>query len=61
MDDLPAKPSGKAAPSGQPVALESQIADTLKALYTSLEQEPIPDIFLDLLERLDSVEKARKD
>lgn len=34
------------------------IAKKLKALYAEVEQEPIPDIFLDLLERLDKVEKT---
>lgn len=38
----------------------AQIASKLKALYTSVEQEPIPDIFLDLLEKLDQAERIGK-
>nr|WP_246072261.1 NepR family anti-sigma factor [Martelella lutilitoris] len=30
----------------------------LKALYNAVEQEEIPDRFLDLLERLDAAESA---
>ncbi|MBB4302715.1 hypothetical protein GGD81_001751 [Rhodobium orientis] len=34
------------------------ISRQLKSLYSSLEQEQIPDRFLDLLEQLDEAEKA---
>lgn len=44
---------GRADPNGQ-------IASKLKALYTAVEQEPIPDLFLDLLEQLDRAERASK-
>ncbi|WP_162252623.1 MULTISPECIES: NepR family anti-sigma factor [Rhizobium/Agrobacterium group] len=37
-----------------------QIASKLKALYSSVEQEPIPDTFLDLLEKLDQAERLGK-
>ena len=60
MSDRPAKPARPPATGKGAIPLESQIAETLKAFYTSVEQEPIPDLFLDLLERLDSVEKANK-
>ncbi|WDZ77291.1 NepR family anti-sigma factor [Ensifer adhaerens] len=32
------------------------IGVSLKALYQALEQEPIPDLFIDLLERLEKAE-----
>ena len=34
------------------------ISQKLKALYSAVEQEGIPDKFLSLLEKLDEVEKA---
>lgn len=36
----------------------SKIGDQLRLLYKSVEQEPIPDKFLDLLEKLDEAEAA---
>lgn len=38
----------------------AQIAAKLKALYTAVEEEPIPDMFLDLLEKLDQAERVVK-
>nr|WP_244481230.1 NepR family anti-sigma factor [Rhizobium sp. Leaf371] len=38
----------------------SQIVSKLRALYSAVEEEPLPDAFVDLLQQLDSVEKARK-
>lgn len=38
----------------------AQIASKLKALYSAVEQEPIPDTFLDLLEKLDQAERLGK-
>jgi hypothetical protein len=38
----------------------NQIAHKLKALYSSVEREPIPDMFLDLLEKLDRAERLDK-
>ncbi len=38
----------------------TQIAAKLKALYSAVEQEPIPDMFLDLLEKLDKAEHLGK-
>lgn len=34
----------------------SQIGSRLRALYRSVEEEPVPDRFLDLLEQLDRAE-----
>ncbi|WP_077962287.1 NepR family anti-sigma factor [Ensifer adhaerens] len=34
------------------------IGASLKALYRSLEQEPVPELFLNLLEKLDQAEAA---
>ncbi|PYE46521.1 hypothetical protein C8J38_101670 [Rhizobium sp. PP-WC-2G-219] len=38
----------------------SQIVSKLRAVYSAVEREPLPDTFLDLLQQLDSVENARK-
>ncbi len=38
------------------LGVTSQIGEQLKALYRSIEEEPIPDHFLDLLEKLDEAE-----
>ena len=35
----------------------AQIAAKLRALYLSVQEEAIPDKFLDLLEKLDAVER----
>ncbi|WP_303619490.1 NepR family anti-sigma factor [Mariluticola halotolerans] len=36
----------------------SQISQKLRELYSSVQEEAIPDRFLDLLEQLDEAEKA---
>ena len=36
----------------------ARISQKLKALYDSVQDEAIPDRFLDLLERLDAADKA---
>ncbi|EJF91625.1 NepR family anti-sigma factor [Bartonella tamiae] len=36
----------------------SEIASKLKQFYTAIQEEEIPDRFLDLLEKLDRAEKA---
>lgn len=36
----------------------SKIGSKLKALYTSIQEETIPDRFLNLLEKLDQVERG---
>jgi len=45
-----AKPAHADDPNGQ-------IATKLRALYVSVQEEAIPDRFLDLLEQLDAVEQ----
>jgi hypothetical protein len=35
----------------------AQIATKLRALYISVQEEAVPDRFLDLLEKLDAVER----
>lgn len=37
----------------------AQIASKLKALYRAVENEPVPQHFVDLLRRLEEAEKAR--
>jgi|GEM_PF-543200 len=39
----------------------SDIGSKLRALYSAAEAEPIPDKFLDLLEKLDLAERATSD
>jgi hypothetical protein len=46
--------AGRAARADDPNA---QIATKLRALYLSVQEEAIPDRFLDLLEKLDAVER----
>ncbi|WP_414692784.1 NepR family anti-sigma factor [Pararhizobium sp.] len=63
MSDIPenhrrAGPARNA--NGSPKGPNAQIAAKLKALYTAVEEEPIPDIFLDLLEQLDQAEQRGK-
>ncbi|WP_176526778.1 NepR family anti-sigma factor [Rhizobium subbaraonis] len=36
---------------------EAQIAQKLRSFYTSVQEEPIPQQFLDLLEKLDLAEQ----
>lgn len=40
--------------------MDRQISGLLQAMYGSVESEPIPERFLDLLEKLDAAEKAHK-
>lgn len=40
-----------------PVGAEAQIAHKLRSFYLSIESEPVPQQFLDLLEKLDDAEK----
>ncbi|MBD8556578.1 hypothetical protein IFT84_18880 [Rhizobium sp. CFBP 8762] len=39
----------------------AQIASKLRALYLSVQEEAIPDRFLDLLEKLDAAERQSSD
>lgn len=61
MSDVP-KHQRMTAGAGRAGKADSngQIASKLKALYSAVEQEPIPDLFLDLLEKLDRAERASK-
>ncbi len=43
--------------SGRSDNPNAQIATKLRALYLSVQEEAIPDRFLDLLEKLDAVER----
>ncbi|PRD43993.1 RNA polymerase [Phyllobacterium phragmitis] len=39
----------------------SELGSKLRALYTSIQEETIPDRFLDLLEKLDQAERSNPD
>ncbi len=43
-----------------PLEPHAQITQKLRDLYESVEEEGIPDRFLELLEKLDQAEKAAK-
>lgn len=61
MSDIPEdrrRPGGRAV--GGMMDPNNQIASKLRALYSAIEQEPIPDLFLDLLEKLDKAEQTGK-
>lgn len=49
--------SGEAPPRSDPNRIINQ---KLRALYTSVEQEGIPDRFVSLLEQLDEAERRQK-
>lgn len=52
--------TGASSGAGEPVRADhphAQIATKLRALYVSVQEEAIPDRFLDLLEQLDAVER----
>ncbi len=54
-------PKPRPTPHGaETIDPNSQIVSKLRAFYDAVEQEPLPDVFLDLLQQLDSVEKTRK-
>lgn len=51
---------GAGSDAARPVRADNpnaQIATKLRALYHSVQEEGIPDRFLDLLEKLDAVER----
>ena len=63
MSDIPEnhRRAGPARKAGASLTdPNAQIASKLKALYNAVEQEPIPDMFLDLLEKLDQAERVGK-
>lgn len=40
-----------------PIDANSEIGSKLKAFYSAVQEEPIPEKFLDLLEKLDASER----
>ncbi|GGA96152.1 hypothetical protein GCM10011491_25670 [Brucella endophytica] len=52
-------PDGKAAHGRDELGPNSEIGSKLKALYTSIQEETIPERFLDLLEKLDQAERGQ--
>jgi hypothetical protein len=46
--------------ANDPLAPGGKIGVRLRALYTVLEQEPVPSNLLDLLEKLDEAERRNK-
>lgn len=59
MSDIPENQprAGRVGKDSNLADPHAQIASKLKALYNSVEREPIPDMFLDLLEKLDKAEE----
>ena len=57
----PHENAGTAEPimDGESEAAQSQISQQLRQLYQSVQDEGIPDKFLDLLSKLDEAEKAQ--
>ncbi|MFM2279333.1 MAG: Anti-sigma factor NepR [Pseudomonadota bacterium] len=51
-----AKDTTNSQPEAKPATQSRQIPDLLKAYYASIEDQQIPDAFLDLLEKLDAAE-----
>lgn len=49
-------PNGETNNAAKTPDPDAMIGARLKALYQELEQEPVPDLFIDLLERLDEAE-----
>ncbi len=63
MTALPREKSAQPSPqsgganTGDELGPNTEIGSKLRALYTSIQDETIPDRFLDLLEKLDQVER----
>ena len=57
MNDL-SVPLGRRTTEG--LGSNSDIGAKLRAFYGAVQDQPIPDKFLDLLEKLDQVEQASK-
>jgi Anti-sigma factor NepR len=57
MVKQPAKPVSGA--SEQSPDMDRHINGMLQAMYGAVESEPIPERFLDLLEKLDAAERAQ--
>jgi hypothetical protein len=60
MSDIPENKRRAGVAGGGMTGAHNQIASKLRALYSAVEQEPIPDMFLDLLEKLDKAEQVGK-
>ncbi|WP_043618260.1 NepR family anti-sigma factor [Ensifer sp. ZNC0028] len=63
MDDETGKHEGVSQRRGGTAEtrdIGGSIGASLKAFYRSLEQEPVPELFLNLLEKLDEAEAASK-
>jgi hypothetical protein len=60
MSDIPKNQQRAGRAGGNIADPNNQIANKLKALYSAVEQEPVPDMFLDLLEKLDRAEQLGK-
>ena len=63
MDEETGKHGGVGQQRGgtaETLDIGGSIGTSLKALYRSLEQEPVPELFLNLLEKLDEAEAAAR-
>jgi hypothetical protein len=60
MSDIPENRRRAGSGANGMMDPNNQIASKLRALYSAVEQEPIPDMFLDLLEKLDQAERMGK-
>jgi hypothetical protein len=59
MNEL-SSPQPRRSGSGDGLGPTSDIGAKLRAYYGAVQDQPIPDRFLDLLEKLDRVEQAGK-
>jgi hypothetical protein len=59
--DMNLRPSGSVLGEGEGLdpRLQAQIGQKLKAMFDDVAKEPIPDKFLDLLDKLESQEKSK--
>lgn len=53
-------PRARRSGGGDGLGPNSDIGAKLRAFYGAVQDQPIPDKFLDLLEKLDQVEQASK-
>ena len=57
MNDMSVPPTRR---TGEGLGANSDIGAKLRAFYGAVQDQPIPDKFLDLLEKLDQVEQSSK-
>jgi hypothetical protein len=57
MNDMSVPPARRTA---EGLGANSDIGAKLRAFYGAVQDQPIPDKFLDLLEKLDQVEQSSK-